>query len=59
MPDDVRNEDRGPWGNSGKSEPQLDDLLRQGQDRLKEILPSASPRGVIAIVALSNSINNN
>jgi membrane protease subunit HflK len=53
MPDEGRNEDRGPWGKSGKSEPQLDDLLRQGQDRLKEILPSASPRGVIAIAVLA------
>lgn len=40
-----------PWG-GGATPPDLDDLLRQGRDRLKQIMPSGGPRGVIVIAAL-------
>jgi membrane protease subunit HflK len=40
-----------PWG-GGATPPDLDDLVRQGRDRLKQIMPSGGPRGVIVIAAL-------
>jgi membrane protease subunit HflK len=44
----------GPWG-SGATPPGsgLEDLIRQSQDRLKQILPSGGPRGVIFLVILA------
>ncbi len=53
MANDGRDPDRGPWGKSGKTQPQLDDLIRQGQDKLKDIIPSPSPRASIAIALLA------
>jgi len=43
----------GPWGGGPKAVPDLEDLLRQGQDRLKQLMPSGSPRGIIALVVLA------
>ena len=55
MPADGRDNDRGPWGQSGKNQPDLEKLIRDGQNQLKGILPGSSPRGfiVIALVALA------
>ncbi len=49
MPTESRGGDRGPWGQGGKVQPNLEDLIRKGQDQLKAILPSGSPRGLLAI----------
>lgn len=47
--------DRGPWGENRPNKPDLEDLVRQGQDQLKSLLPHGSPRAfiVIAILALA------
>jgi membrane protease subunit HflK len=46
----------GPWGSGNRPgpNPNLEDLIRQGQDRLKQVMPSGGPRGIIvlAVVAL-------
>jgi modulator of FtsH protease HflK len=34
----------GPWGSGPKSGSDIEVLVRQGQDRLKQILPSGGPR---------------
>ena len=39
-------------GNSPGSSPNFEDLIRQGQDLLKQIMPSGSPRGFIILAAL-------
>ena len=54
---------RGPWGQGGKGggnggndnrPPNLEDLIRKGQERMKQVMPGGSigPRGVILIVLL-------
>ena len=45
---------RGPWGSGAKSGSDLEDLVRQGQDRLNQIMPSGGLRPVVvfAVVAL-------
>ena len=42
----------GPWG-SGGTPLDLEVLVRQGRDRLGQMLPSGSPRGLIALVLLA------
>src|SRR5688500_6361016 len=41
------------WGGGLKSAPDFEDLVRQGQDRLKKILPSGDPRGIIVFAVLA------
>ena len=41
-----------PWGSGGAS-PDPGDLLRQGQDRLGQILPGGGPRGLIVLALLA------
>ena len=41
-----------PWGSGTKSPPDLDDLVRQGKDRLRQMLPSGGARGAIALAVL-------
>ena len=45
---------RGPWDSGTKSGSDLEDLVRQGQDRLNQIMPSGGlrPAIVLAVVAL-------
>ena len=45
---------RDPWGSGAKSGSDLEDLVRQGQDRLNQIMPSGGlrPAIVLAVVAL-------
>ena len=45
---------RGPWGGGAKPGSDLEDLVRQGQDRVKQIMPSGGlrPAIVLAVVAL-------
>jgi len=50
---------RGPWGNgpqsSGPNSPDLEDLIRRGQDKLRGVMPGGfgSAKGIIAIVAIA------
>lgn len=43
----------GPWGGGSKPGADLEGLVQQGQDRLKQIMPSGSPRGVIILACLA------
>ena len=43
---------RGPWDNRAAA-PDLDELMRRGQDRLKQFLPSGGPRGFIVLAFLA------
>jgi len=47
-------EPRGPWGHGVKPASDIEDVIRQGQDRLKQIMPSGGLRSgiVLAILAL-------
>ena len=42
----------GPWG-GGATPPDLEGLIRQGQDRLKRLLPGSGPRGAILLTILA------
>ena len=46
---------RGPWGGGANPGSDLEDLVRQGQDRLRRIMPPGGPRStiVLAILALA------
>jgi membrane protease subunit HflK len=54
MPPQNGNGGRGNPGGRGTkpNPPDLEDLVRQGQDRLKQILPGGGPRGVIVLAVL-------
>ena len=43
----------GPWGRGAKPNSDIEGLVRQGQDRLKEIRPRGGPRGAIVIAAIA------
>jgi modulator of FtsH protease HflK len=55
VPPQNGNGGRGnPWGSgANRNPPDLDALVRQGQDRLKQILPGGGPRGVILLALLA------
>ena len=44
----------GPWGSGVKPDPDIKDLVRQGQDRFQQIMPGGRLRGalVVAVIAL-------
>ncbi len=42
----------GPWGSGPKPPPNMEDLIRQGQDRLKQVLPGGGPWGIIPLAVL-------
>ena len=44
---------RGPWSSQAPPGSELELLIRQGQDRLKQAMPSGGPRGVIAFGLLA------
>jgi membrane protease subunit HflK len=44
---------RGPWSGGGRPDSDLEDLIRQGQDRFKQIMPSGGPRGIILLTVLA------
>jgi len=44
---------RGPWDGQATPGSELEALIRQGQDRLKKIMPSGGPRGAIALAVLA------
>src|SRR5947209_15246426 len=43
----------GPWGSGPKPGSDIEDLVRQGQDRLKRIMQSGGPRRVIVLAGLA------
>ena len=43
----------GPWGSGPKPGSDIEDLVRQGQDRLKQILPSGGSRPVVLLAVLA------
>jgi membrane protease subunit HflK len=46
----------GPWRGDATPGAELEVLIREGQDRLKKIMPSGGPRGVIALVVLALAV---
>jgi membrane protease subunit HflK len=42
----------GPWGSGPKPRSDIEYLVRQGQDRLKQILPSSGLRPIIFLAAV-------
>lgn len=42
----------GPWGNNAKSGADLENLIRQGQEKIKQLMPTGSPRNAIVIALL-------
>ena len=54
MPSQNGNGGRGsPWGRGAKPGSDFEDLVRQGQDQLKRIMPGGGPRGVIILALLA------
>src|ERR1700746_1556844 len=54
MPSQNGNGSRGsPWGSGAKPGSGFEDLVRQGQDRLNQIMPSGGPRGAIVVAVLA------
>ena len=52
----VENGDGGrgtPWGHPAKPGSDLEDMVRQGQDRLRRVMPGGSPRRVVIFVVLA------
>jgi len=45
----------GPWG-SGGTPPDLEALVRQGQDRLRQMVPGGGPGGVIVLAVLALAV---
>lgn len=43
----------GPWGNTSRPKVDLEDMIRQGQDRLKQFLPSGGPRNMLVFAAFA------
>jgi membrane protease subunit HflK len=43
----------GPWGGGSKPGSDLEDLVRRGQGRLKQIMPGGGPRNVIILAVLA------
>jgi len=54
MPSQNDNDGRrGPWGGGAKPGSDLEDMVRQGQDRLRQIMPTGGPRSAIVLVILA------
>jgi len=48
-----QNSNGGPWGSGANpGPPDLEDMVRQARDRLKNIMPAGGPRGVILLAVL-------
>src|SRR5690349_2298742 len=43
----------GPWGRGPRPDSEIEEMVRQGQARLKKLVPSGSPRGTIAFAILA------
>ena len=54
MPSQNGNGGRGGrWGSGAKPDSDIENLVRQGQERLKRILPSGDLRSVIVLAVLA------
>jgi membrane protease subunit HflK len=54
MPSQNGNDGRGgPWGSGANPGSDMEDLVRQGQDRLKQVMPGGGRRGVIILAVLA------
>ena len=54
MPSQSGNGGRGgPWGGGGRPDTDLEDLVRQGQDRIRQMTSGGGPRAVIIIAILA------
>ncbi len=54
MPSQNDNGGRlGPWGGGAKPGSDFEDLVRQGQDRLRQIMPTGGPRSAIVVVIIA------
>src|ERR1700687_5026829 len=54
MPSQNGNGGRaGPWGTGAKPGSDIEDLVRQGQDRLKQIMPSGGQGRIIVLAVLA------
>jgi membrane protease subunit HflK len=53
MPWQSSNGPSGGRGSNGANPPDLEGLVRQGQDRLKQLLPGGGPRGAIVLTILA------
>jgi len=57
MPANQSNGGRGgPWRGGAGPDPDIADLVRQGQERLRQILPPGGPSGAIVLVLLAVAI---
>ena len=57
MPSKNGNDGRGgPWSGGATCGSDIEDLVRQGQGRLKQIMPSGGPRGVIVVPWLISAV---
>jgi membrane protease subunit HflK len=53
MPRQDENEKAGPWAGGTKPGPDLEDVIRVAQDRLRNAMPSGSPARIFTIVGLA------
>src|SRR4249920_2666598 len=54
MPSQNGNGGRGgPWGSGAKLDSDFEDVVRQGQDRVKQIMQGGGPRRVIVLAVLA------
>ena len=44
---------RGPWGSGAKPGSEIEEMVRQGQDRLKQFMPGGGPRSTIVFAVLA------
>lgn len=44
---------RGPWGGGAGRGPDLEDVIRQAQHRVRQIIPAGNPRGVLVFAGLA------
>ena len=44
---------RGPWGGGARPGADVEDMIRQGQDHLKRMMPSGGPRTIVGIALLT------
>src|ERR1700731_1604328 len=54
MPLQGENDGRhGPWGSGAKPSSDVEEMVRQGQDRLKQFMPGGGPRGIVVFAILA------
>ncbi len=51
--DNGPGEQNGPWGSRSASSLNLEDVIRQSQDRIRRMLPRGGPRGMLMLILLA------